>query len=173
MAKVGTPGGRRQLAPEHRPRIRPMRMTDVVQVHAIDCAVSAIPWPRHMLHAELGKSGTVDVVCVVGNEVVGFVLSSRYADVWHVLNVAVRPDHWRRGFGRMMLLEVLDRARELPNLGFTLEVRVSNAGAIALYRQLGFVDHGIRPSYYTDNNEDALIMWRDGAPEDVLADGRR
>lgn len=144
-----------------------MRMTDVAQVHAIDCAVSAIPWPRHMLHAELGKAGTLDIVCVVGSDVVGFVLTSRYADVWHVLNVAVRPDHWRRGIGRMMLLEVVDRALALPNLGFTLEVRVSNAGAISLYRGLGFADHGIRPGYYTDNNEDALIMWRDGTPEDA------
>jgi len=173
MAKVGTPGGRRRLAPEHHPRVRAMRMTDVPHVHAIDCAVSAIPWPRHMLHAELGKSGTVDVVCVVGSDVVGFVLASRYADVWHVLNVAVRPDHWRRGVGRMMLGEVMERAQELPNLGFTLEVRVSNAGAIALYRELGFVDHGVRPRYYTDNSEDALIMWRHGVPEDAIAEGGR
>jgi len=167
MARLSVPGGRRKPAPEHRPRIRPMRMTDVPQVHAIDCAVSGIPWPRHMLQAELGKSGTVDVVCVIGSEVVGFVLASRYADVWHVLNVAVRPDHWRRGLGRLMLRDVLDRAQELPNLGFTLEVRVSNAGAIALYRELGFVDHGVRPHYYTDNDEDALIMWRQGTPEDT------
>jgi ribosomal-protein-alanine N-acetyltransferase len=170
MAKVGIRGGRRRPAPEHRPRIRPMRMTDVPHVHAIDCAVSAIPWPRHMLHAELGKSGTVDIVCVIGNEVVGFVLASRYADVWHVLNVAVRPDHWRRGIGRLMLVEVVDRAQELPNLGFTLEVRVSNAGAIALYRALGFVEHGMRPGYYSDNNEDALIMWRNGVPGDAGAE---
>ena len=172
MARVGAPAGRRRPAPEHPPRIRPMRMTDVAQVHAIDCAVSAIPWPRHMLHAELGKAGTLDIVCVIGSHVVGFVLASRYADVWHVLNVAVRPDHWRRGIGRMLLLEVFDRAHAQPNLGFTLEVRVSNAGAICLYRELGFVDHGIRPSYYTDNNEDALIMWRDGTPEDAAHEAR-
>jgi len=167
MAKLGVPGGRRRPAPEHLPRIRPMRMTDVSHVHAIDSAVSAIPWPRHMLHAELGKPGTLDVVCVIGSAVVGFVLASRYADVWHVLNVGVRPDHWRRGIGRMMLVELFARAQQVPNLGYTLEVRVSNAGAIALYRGLGFVDHGIRRGYYTDNNEDALIMWRNGAPEDA------
>jgi len=173
MAKLGAPGGRRRRAQEHQPRVRPMRMTDVPHVHAIDCAVSTIPWPRHMLHAELGKSGTVDVVCVIGNEVVGFVLASRYADVWHVLNVAVRPDHWRRGIGRLMLVEVLERTHERPHLGFTLEVRVSNAGAIALYRNLGFVDHGTRPGYYTDNSEDALIMWRHGMPEDAVAESGR
>jgi len=166
VAKVGLHGGRRRPAPDHHPRVRPMRMTDVPQVHAIDCAVSAIPWPRHMVHAELGKPGTVDVVCAIGHEVVGFVMASRYADVWHVLNVAVRPDHWRRGIGRLMLVDVLDRVQALPNLGVTLEVRVSNAPAIALYRQLGFIERGIRPGYYTDNNEDALIMWRDGTPDD-------
>jgi ribosomal-protein-alanine N-acetyltransferase len=73
----------------------------------------------------------------------------------------------------MMLVEVIERAQQLPNLGFTLEVRVSNHGAIALYRQLGFVDHGTRPRYYTDNDEDALIMWRHGIPEDAVAEGRR
>lgn len=145
-----------------------MRTTDVPHVHAIDCAVSAIPWPRHMLHAELGKSGTLDIVCVIGNEVVGFILASRYADVWHVLNVGVRPDRWRQGIGRTMMQEVFERAQELPNLGLTLEVRVSNAAAIAMYRQLGFRDHGVRPGYYSDNNEDALIMWRDGIPEDLV-----
>lgn len=148
-----------------------MRMTDVPHVHAIDCAVSAIPWPRHMLHAELGKSGTIDIVCVIGNEVVGFILASRYADVWHILNVGVRPDRWRSGLGRLMLSWAIDRADQVPNLGFTLEVRVSNAPAIALYRSFGFVDHGIRPGYYSDNNEDALIMWRGGDPEDIAAVG--
>lgn len=165
MARLISPGGRRRSAAEHPPRIRPMRMTDVPQVHAIDCAVSAIPWPRHMLHAELGKSGTLDIVCVIGNAVVGFVLASRYADVWHILNVGVRPDHWRQGIGRRMLTDVFARAGDLPHLGFTLEVRVSNAGAIALYRQLGFVEHGVRPGYYSDNQEDALIMWREGGPD--------
>ncbi len=167
MARTTSSGGRGRVTPEHRPRVRPMRMTDVPHVHAIDCAVSAIPWPRHMLHAELGKSGTLDIVSVIGNEVVGFILSSRYADVWHILNVGVRPDHWRRGIARTMMAEVFDRAHELPHLGFTLEVRVSNAAAIALYRRLGFVDHGVRPGYYSDNNEDALVMWREGLPEDV------
>ena len=155
-------GGRAKPHAAHHPRVRRMRMTDVPHVHAIDCAVSAIPWPRHMLHAELGKSGTIDIVCVIGNEVVGFVLASRYADVWHILNVGVRPDHWRRGIGRLLLEDTITRGDEVPHLGFTLEVRISNAPAIALYRGFGFIDHGVRPGYYSDNNEDALIMWRGG-----------
>jgi len=167
MARLTGHGGRGKPRVEHRPRIRAMRMTDVAHVHAIDCAVSAIPWPRHMLHAELGKSGTIDIVCVIGNEVVGFVLASRYADVWHVLNVGVRPDHWRRGIGRMLMADTLARGDQVANLGYTLEVRVSNTAAIALYRAFGFIDHGVRPGYYSDNNEDALIMWRGGDPEDV------
>jgi ribosomal-protein-alanine N-acetyltransferase len=167
MARLTAPGGRGRATQEHRPRVRPMRMTDVPHVHAIDCAVSAIPWPRHMLHAELGKSGTIDVVCNVGNEVVGFVMASRYADVWHILNVAVRPDHWREGVGRLLMDDVITRADRVPHLGFTLEVRVSNHGAIAMYRGFAFVDHGVRPAYYSDNNEDALIMWRGGDPGDL------
>jgi [ribosomal protein S18]-alanine N-acetyltransferase len=167
MARLTGHGGRAKPQVKHHPRVRAMRMTDVAHVHAIDCAVSAIPWPRHMLHAELGKSGTIDIVCVIGSEVVGFVLASRYADVWHVLNVGVRPDHWRRGIGRLLMTETLVRGDQVPNLGYTLEVRVSNAPAIALYRALGFVDHGARPGYYSDNNEDALIMWRGGDSEQI------
>ena len=154
-------------------KIRPMRARDVQQVLGIERQVSATPWPRHMLLSELGRPGTIDIVAVEGAaEVVGYVLASRYADVWHILNVAVRPDRRRRGNARRMMLDLFDRAGGRAHLGFTLEVRVSNEGAIRLYRDLGFVDHGVRPGYYSDNNEDALIMWRAGTPEDRLgADG--
>ena len=97
---------------------------------------------------------------------------SRYADVWHILNVVVREAHRDQGIGGRLLEELFERAGGKPHLGFTLEVRVSNAGAIHLYRRKGFVDHGIRPGYYSDNGEDAMIMWRSGGPEDdVLMSG--
>jgi ribosomal-protein-alanine N-acetyltransferase len=147
-----------------------MRPRDVSQVHDIDRDVSATPWPRHMLLSEMGRPGTVDLVAAEAHEIVGYVLASRYAEVWHVLNVAVRADRRRRGLGRLLMLALFERAGQRPHLGFTLEVRVSNDGAIRLYRELGFLDHGVRPGYYSDNGEDALIMWRDGGPEDTGVD---
>lgn len=142
--------------------VRPMRPRDVPQIVRIEAEVSASPWPRHMLLAELGRPGTVDLAAVEGADVVGYVLASRYADVWHVLNVATRPDRRRRGIARRMLIELFARAGQSAHLGFTLEVRVSNTGAIRLYEQLGFLSHGVRTGYYSDNGEDALIMWRSG-----------
>ena len=148
-------------------KVRPVRARDVTQIMAIDEATSATPWPRHLLMAELGRAGTIDLAMAEGeHEVVGYVLASRYADVWHVLNIAVRPDRRRRGYGRALMVSLFERAGA-DNLGFTLEVRVSNAAAIQLYRALGFVDHGVRRGYYSDNGEDALIMWRRGVPEDA------
>jgi ribosomal-protein-alanine N-acetyltransferase len=70
-----------------------------------------------------------------------------------------------QGIGAQLLDALFERASSKPHLGFTLEVRVSNARAIHLYRRKGFLDHGIRPGYYSDNGEDAMIMWRSGAPE--------
>jgi len=66
-----------------------------------------------------------------------------------------------------VMKDLFDRAASKPHLGYTLEVRVSNGGAIRLYKDLGFAEHGIRPGYYSDNGEDAVIMWRSGAPDDM------
>jgi [ribosomal protein S18]-alanine N-acetyltransferase len=144
----------------HGVTIRGMRPRDVPQIVDIEEQTSATPWPRHMLLAELGRPGTLDIAAVEGADVVGYVLASRYADVWHILNVAVRPDRRRRGIGAAMLRHLFHETARTPHLGHTLEVRVSNAGAIALYEGLGFVSHGVRTGYYSDNGEDALVMWR-------------
>ena len=82
------------------------------------------------------------------------------------MNVAVDPDRHRRGIATALLRRLFELTRDDERRGYTLEVRVSNIGAIHLYEQLGFEARGIRRGYYTDNREDALIMWRDahGAP---------
>lgn len=163
---------RKRPPPQVAARVRPMRARDVPQVLAIEQATAATPWPRHMLMAELGRPGTIDLVTVEGAaEIAGYVLASRYADVWHVLNVAVRPDRRRMGYARRMMVELFQRAGEKSHMGFTLEVRVSNQAAIRLYQGLGFLDHGVRREYYSDNREDALVMWRSGVPEDLNPPG--
>jgi len=155
----------RQAPAEPVTRIRPMKTSDVAQVVAIEAASSATPWTRAMFMSELGRPGTIDLVAHRAGDVLGYIMVSRYADVWHILNVVVREAHRDLGIGGRLLDDLFDRASSKPHLGFTLEVRVSNARAIHLYRRKGFLDHGIRPGYYSDNGEDAMIMWRSGAPE--------
>lgn len=144
-----------------------MRRGDVPQVVAIEAATSATPWTRAMFLSELGRPGTIDLVADRGGDVLGYIMVSRYADVWHILNVVVREAHRGQGIGGRLLDTLMERAGGRPHLGYTLEVRVSNAPAIHLYKRKGFLEHGIRPGYYSDNGEDAIIMWRGGGPEDA------
>jgi ribosomal-protein-alanine N-acetyltransferase len=90
--------------------------------------------------------------------VLGYLICSRYDQVWHLMNVAVDPDVRRRGLGTMLLEAMLERAGR--DAAYTLEVRTSNAAAIALYERFGFRQAGTRHRYYADTGEDAVIMWR-------------
>lgn len=152
---------RRQSAPAvPAVRIREMRHGDVPQVVAIEQASSATPWTRAMFVSEIGRPNTLDLVAVRSDEILGYCMTSRYADVWHILNLCVRSGERGQGLGGRLMDELFVRGDRKANLGYTLEVRVSNAPAIRLYRNKGFLEHGIRPGYYSDNGEDALIMWR-------------
>jgi ribosomal-protein-alanine N-acetyltransferase len=86
---------------------------------------------------------------------------SRYVDAWHVMNVAVDPSRRRGRIATALLQRLFEITAGDGRRGYTLEVRVSNDGAIQLYQSLGFEPRGVRRGYYTDNREDALIMWRD------------
>ncbi|MBI5311460.1 MAG: ribosomal protein S18-alanine N-acetyltransferase, partial [Actinobacteria bacterium] len=102
----------------------------------------------------------------VGGELIGYLVAARYAQVWHVMNISVRPESRRRGVAGALMAELF-RVTESPHTHYTLEVRVSNDAAISMYELCGFRSAGIRPGYYTDNREDALIMWRSTDPEFV------
>jgi [ribosomal protein S18]-alanine N-acetyltransferase len=123
------------------------------------------PWSRSMFAGELAKPssiclGAFDVDGEDGT-LAGYLVVSRYVDAWHVMNIAVDPEHRGRGIATMLLERLFELTSEDARRGYTLEVRVSNATAIALYERLGFEGRGIRRGYYTDNREDALIMWKD------------
>jgi ribosomal-protein-alanine N-acetyltransferase len=89
------------------------------------------------------------------------------------MNVAVAPAHRRRGVATALLERLFALTAADPRHGYTLEVRVSNAAAIRLYERLGFRRRGIRRGYYTDNREDALIMWREATAADAETAGER
>ena len=92
-------------------------------------------------------------------ELVGYLVCSRYDTVWHIMNVAVDPDRRRQGIAATLLTRLFERVDD-PDAQYTLEVRRSNEGAIALYDRFRFRSAGLRRRYYADNGEDALIMWR-------------
>jgi ribosomal-protein-alanine N-acetyltransferase len=88
----------------------------------------------------------------------GFLICARYDQAWHLMNVAVDPSMRRQGVAVALLQRMLEQAG--PDSAYTLEVRTSNVGAIALYERFGFRTAGLRKRYYQDTGEDALIMWR-------------
>jgi [ribosomal protein S18]-alanine N-acetyltransferase len=146
--------------------IRPLGLSDLGGIESIEQRAYRTPWSRSMFASELAKSSSICLGAYEGTRLVGYVVNSRYVDAWHVMNVAVDPDFQRRGIATRLLERLFEVTRDDQRRGYTLEVRISNEEAIGLYEKLGFVRQGIRRSYYTDNREDALIMWRDPEPED-------
>jgi len=142
--------------------IRRLTYADLPQVIAIERRAFPAPWSLAMFVLELSKPGGVCLAALRGKRVVGYLVCSRYDTVWHVMNVAVDPDLQREGIGAALLEHLLADVEEDPArpARFTLEVRQSNAPAIALYERFGFRSAGLRRRYYQDNGEDALIMWR-------------
>jgi len=137
---------------------RPLAYTDLPQVISVERRSFAAPWSLAMFLLELAKPSSVCIGAAQGRRLLGFLICSRYDRDWHLMNIAVDPAARRRGVGRGLLEAMLDRAGR--DAAYTLEVRASNQGAIALYEQFGFRAVGVRPRYYADNGEDALIMWR-------------
>ena len=163
-ARVGAPRRRPTSRPET--VVREMRVADMANVLGIERDTYPVPWSRAMFLAELGRRNGLGLVAMEGPDVVGYLMAAEQAGVWHVLNVSVRRPQRGRGVGEALLRALLERAEPQAPSGFTLEVRVSNDPAIRLYRRMGFLDHGVRRGYYSDNGEDALVMWRGGTPED-------
>ena len=142
--------------------IRRLIYADLPQVVAIERRAFTTPWSLAMFVLELSKPSGICLAAEVENELVGYLVCSRYDTVWHVMNVAVDPDRRRRGIASALIAALIERVGADADL--TLEVRRSNAGALALYERFGFKSAGVRPRYYADNGEDAVIMWRTSHP---------
>jgi len=142
-------------------QIRRLSLADLPEIEVIEQRAYKTPWSRSMFASEFAKGTSICLGAFEGDQLVGYVVNSRYVDAWHVMNVAVDPEFQRRGIASRLLERLFELTIEDDGRGYTLEVRVSNKEAIKLYEKLGFERHGIRRGYYTDNREDALIMWRD------------
>lgn len=155
-----------------------MRISDIAQVHEIERLSFSTPWPAYAFEQELtGNRLARYVVARTGERVVGFAGVWLMVDEAHITTFGVHPEWRRQGIGRRLLLRLLELAVELGARRMTLEVRVSNLAAQALYRSFGFEVAGRRPRYYTDDGEDALVMSTpkldEPAMDGLLAEERR
>jgi [ribosomal protein S18]-alanine N-acetyltransferase len=145
---------------------RRLELRDLNAIEVIERASYPTPWSRSMFAGELAKPSSISLGAFdpETSELLGYLIISRYVDAWHVMNVAVAPEQRRRRIAASLLERLFELTSGEGRRGYTLEVRVSNEVAIKLYEQAGFKPRGIRRGYYTDNREDALIMWRDPEP---------
>jgi ribosomal-protein-alanine N-acetyltransferase len=145
--------------------LRRLGLGDLRAIEEIERLSYPTPWSRSMFAGELAKPSSICLGAfdADGDEgrLCGYLIVSRYVDAWHVMNVAVHPEHRARGIATMLLERLFELTANDARRGYTLEVRVSNATAIGLYERLGFDGRGVRRGYYTDNREDALIMWKE------------
>jgi len=145
---------------------RRLELRDLNAIETIERASYPTPWSRSMFAGELAKPSSISLGAFdpESDELLGYLIISRYVDAWHVMNLAVAPKYRRRHIAAGLLDRLFELTANEGRRGYTLEVRVSNDIAIKLYEQAGFKARGIRRGYYTDNREDALIMWRDPEP---------
>ncbi len=155
---------RRPADPDPRPALvlRRARLDDVGRVMEIERDGFAHPWSRELVERELGHAWSQILLALEagegGERVLGYIVFWLVHDEVHVLNVATAVEARRRGVGRALMAAAEESGRLRGARLSTLEVRRSNLPAIALYRDLGYRQIGIRPNYYAEEREDAIVM---------------
>jgi ribosomal-protein-alanine N-acetyltransferase len=139
--------------------IETMRLEDLDEVQAIEQASFSTPWPSNAYRSELMTNRLASyLVARIDGRIVGYGGMWLMVDEAHITTFAIHPGWRRQRIGERLLLAFLDLARDRHAREATLEVRLSNLAARRLYEKYGFRPVGLRPRYYSDNNEDALIM---------------
>ncbi len=139
--------------------IRPMTTDDLTAVLEIEKESFPTPWTEGMFREELGLPFCHDLVAAVDDIIAGYMSFAVVYDEIHLRNIAVHRSWKGRGIASKLIDEMMRIGSGKGALWATLEVRKRNEQAIKLYKKLGFVVKGIRPRYYTDTHEDALILW--------------
>lgn len=139
---------------------RHMTVDDLDEVMEVEVNSFTIPWSREAFFNELTKNQFAQYLIVeVDQKVVGYCGVWIIIDEAHITNIALLPEYRGMRLGEALMAKVMGLAREMGAVRMTLEVRVSNVRAQNLYRKFGFEEGAIRKQYYTDNMEDALVMW--------------
>ncbi len=143
-------------------KIVPMMLGDVNGVLDVERTSFSTPWSREAFVSEvMYNCNAFYLVAKLENKIIGYVGTWIILDEAHVTNVAVHSEYRRQHVGEKLLVTLIEEMKKRDVIKMTLEVRVSNVGAQKLYEKLGFVSVGIRPGYYQNNAEDAVIMWKD------------
>jgi ribosomal-protein-alanine N-acetyltransferase len=151
--------------------VAPMRTKDLRGVLRIEEAVFPQPWSHRLFVEELSQRKTRAYRAAwVGRQIVGFAGQMFIDDESHVNNIAVDPGWQHRGLGAALLLDLVRTGLARGARHLTLEVRVGNKAALALYRTFGMAPVGVRPNYYPATGEDALIMWARDIDSDTYAE---
>ena len=142
--------------------IRKAEAKDVLAIEEIEKQCFTVPWSYESLYQDIveNKLAFYIVAELAAGQICGYVGIWKIFDEGHITNVAVEPEYRRKHIARAMLEALMEVTAEAGIERYTLEVRASNEPAIRLYEGLGFKSEGIRPGYYEDNGEDAIIMWR-------------
>ena len=155
-------------------RIEPMELEDVEQVAELDKQCFPTPWSAGAYTNELHNPSAYYIVARSDSRIVGYAGMWLIVDEAHITTIGVAPELRGRKIGERMLVNLLDEAIHRGARRITLEVRRSNRIAQNLYDKYGFAVAAVRKGYYTNNNEDAIVMWADDMrDEDFLKTFRK
>lgn len=141
------------------PNIRPMQKSDIDTVYAIECAAHRVPWNRDIL-SDCLLVGYDCRVLEIGREITSYSICRYNANVCHILNICVAPLQQRKGYGQLLLEDIIQNPSRTGINSLVLEVRPSNLAAVSLYQKVGFQQIGIKPGYYSDEEgvEDGMVL---------------
>lgn len=140
--------------------IRELCDKDIPEVYVIECDNFSQPWTKSSLHDEIESDKSHYLVAEEAGIILGYIGFWKIFDEGHITNVAVKKDGQNKGVGSALVEGICSLGVGLGVDKFTLEVRVGNLAAIALYKKYNFEEAGIRKNFYDKPNEDAMIMWR-------------
>ncbi len=151
--------------------IRKMTLDDLDQVTAIDRVSFSLPWPERSFRFDLTDNPASRCwVAELDGKVVGMIVSWLIVDEVHVATIATHPEYRRRGIAKRLLTHTLQHLKEEGAQSSFLEVRASNFAAQDMYRKFGYEETGLRPRYYKDNDEDAILMTLESLGVEKLED---
>jgi len=143
-------------------------VTYISEIYKLEQECFHLPWPLEVLYEDICINHNIYYVIKVNDKVVGYAGMWMILDEAHINNICISREHRCKGYGHKLLAHMIEVAFKLGADSMTLEVRASNFQAINLYKDFDFEIEGVRKGYYTDNGEDAFIMWKQGLRREML-----